>query len=65
MRGWGHVRTFTPWDMNVSGRARAALGAAAPGGSELPTGHELADSLLEPLAARSTDASAWAPGSWP
>jgi NADPH-dependent 2,4-dienoyl-CoA reductase/sulfur reductase-like enzyme len=52
VRSWGHVRTFTPWEMNVSDRARAVLGDAAPGGSELPTGHELADGLLEPLAAR-------------
>jgi cation diffusion facilitator CzcD-associated flavoprotein CzcO len=52
VRRWGHVRTFTPWEMNVSERARAALGEAAPAGSELPTGHELADGLLEPLAAR-------------
>ena len=51
VRSWGHVRTFTPWDMNVSERASAALGGTAPGGPELPTGNELADCLLEPLAA--------------
>ena len=48
MRAWGHVRTFTPWEMNVSARAGAAW-AAAPDGST-STGHELADGLLEPLA---------------
>jgi thioredoxin reductase len=47
---WGHVRLFTPWDMNVSERARAALGGA-PSGSGLPTGAELAERLLDPLAA--------------
>ena len=52
VRRWGHVRTFTPWDMNVSDRARAALEDEAPSGPELPSGHELADDLLEPLAAR-------------
>ena len=25
VRQWGHVRVFTPWDMNVSDRMRAAL----------------------------------------
>jgi len=51
VRRWGHVRTFTPWDMNVSRRARRALGEAAPSGPGLPTGDELACDLLEPLAA--------------
>ena len=51
VRAWGHVRTFTPWNMNVSRRARSALGAQAPAGVELPTGDELADRLIEPLAA--------------
>ena len=48
---WGHVRLFTPWSMNVSARAHAALGERAPVGEELPTGEELIDELLEPLAA--------------
>ncbi len=51
VRRWGHVRTFTPWDMNVSRRARAGLGEAAPAGDDLPTGDELAEGLIEPLAA--------------
>jgi thioredoxin reductase len=50
VRDWGHVRLFTPWDMNVSERARRAL-PAAPSGPELPTGAELAERLLDPLAA--------------
>lgn len=53
VRWWGHVRLFTPWSMNVSPRARAALGAAGvtvPDGDDCPTGRELAETLLDPLA---------------
>jgi thioredoxin reductase len=49
VRDWGHVRLFTPWDMNVSERMRQAL-PDAPTGSALPTGMELAEQLLDPLA---------------
>jgi NADPH-dependent 2,4-dienoyl-CoA reductase/sulfur reductase-like enzyme len=54
VRRWGHVRVFTPWDMNVSDRMAAALraaGAEVPRGAALPTGHELADRVYEPVAA--------------
>ncbi len=54
VRRWGHVRLFTPWSMNVSGRVARALergGESRPSGDSLPTGHELADRLLEPVAA--------------
>ncbi|HEX5759702.1 MAG TPA: flavoprotein, partial [Thermoanaerobaculia bacterium] len=54
VRGWGHVRLFTPWSMNVSPRVRAALAAAgyaAPDGEDCPTGTELAERLLQPVAA--------------
>ncbi|MGI8802719.1 MAG: flavoprotein [Solirubrobacteraceae bacterium] len=51
VRAWGHVRLFTPWSLNVSPPARAALGDAAPDGAGLPTGTELADRLLAPVAA--------------
>jgi thioredoxin reductase len=50
VREWGHVRLFTPWDMNVSPRMRRAL-PDAPSGIGLPTGNELADELMDPLAA--------------
>jgi hypothetical protein len=53
VRRWGHVRLFTPWDMNVSPRMRRHLEAAGlpvPEGGECPTGHELVDRLLTPLA---------------
>jgi len=54
VRRWGHVRTFTPWAMAVSPRARVALesaGSEVPEGERSPTGDELVDELLEPLAA--------------
>src|SRR5919199_5877943 len=54
VREWGHVRLFTPWDMNVSERMRSALAAAgveAPRGDELPTGDELAARLYDPVGA--------------
>jgi glycine/D-amino acid oxidase-like deaminating enzyme len=49
VRDWGHVRLFTPWDMNVSERMRRAL-PEAPAGAGLPTGAELAARLLDPVA---------------
>jgi thioredoxin reductase len=52
--GWGHVRIFSPWKYNVDSAARELLdrGAwTAPEGDEYPTGRELVDSYLRPLAA--------------
>jgi hypothetical protein len=54
VRAWGHVRLFTPWEMNVSPRMRRHLEAAGrkvPDGPECPTGQDLAERLFEPLAA--------------
>jgi cation diffusion facilitator CzcD-associated flavoprotein CzcO len=52
VRRWGHVRLFTPWAMNVSPGMRRELPALADlDPEETPTGHELADRLLEPVAA--------------
>jgi hypothetical protein len=54
VRAWGHVRLFTPWEMNVSPRMRRHLEAAGrevPDGVECPTGRELVERLFEPLAA--------------
>jgi len=53
LRQWGHVRLFSPWNMNVSPRiqrALASLGTPAPQGSGCPTGHELTDRIFQPLA---------------
>ncbi|MGK5448609.1 hypothetical protein [Streptomyces radiopugnans] len=49
-RDWGHVRLFTPWDLNASHRMRRHL-PNAPAGDACPTGAELADRLLDPIAA--------------
>ncbi|HVS15413.1 MAG TPA: hypothetical protein VMV46_15910 [Thermoanaerobaculia bacterium] len=53
VRDWRHVPLFTPWDLDVSPRQRAALAAAAaepPAGSDCPTGGELIAQVLEPLS---------------
>jgi cation diffusion facilitator CzcD-associated flavoprotein CzcO len=54
VRSWGHVRLFTPWEMNVSPRMRRHLEAAGrevPSGTGCPSGDDLATEVLEPLAA--------------
>lgn len=59
VREWGHVRLFTPWSMNVSPRMRRRLtadGTPAPDGEGYPTGTELAERVLDPVA-RSEDVS--------
>lgn len=53
VRDWGHVRLFSPWKINASPRARARLGRRGievPSGDSCPTGAELVERLLEPLA---------------
>jgi thioredoxin reductase len=54
VRKWGHVRIFSPWRHNVD-KASAALLASAgwvrPPDDAYPTGHELVDQYLAPLAA--------------
>ncbi|WP_458463961.1 NAD(P)-binding domain-containing protein [Paenibacillus sp.] len=50
---WGHVRLFSPWQYNVdkaAGRLLAKAGWVAPSPDGLPTGHELRDQYLRPLA---------------
>lgn len=54
VQAWGHVRMFTPWSMNVGPRSAARLMAAgwtAPPADECPTGAELVERVLAPLAA--------------
>jgi len=54
VRRWGHVRLFSPWDLDVSPRARHALEAAGhevPSGDDCPTGRELIERVLAPVAA--------------
>jgi hypothetical protein len=61
LRAWGHVRLFTPWDLDVSPRLRRHLGQAddglpVPAGDACPTGGELAE-----LCARAAALPAIAP----
>ncbi|HET9944225.1 MAG TPA: NAD(P)-binding domain-containing protein, partial [Actinomycetes bacterium] len=54
MRAWGHVRTFTPWDLLVDPAADKLLaptGWSRPATDEPPTGAEIVRHYLEPLAA--------------
>lgn len=51
---WSHVRLFTPWDLDLSPRQRrhlAAAGRSVPGGTHCPSGAELRERALLPLAA--------------
>lgn len=53
MRRWGHVRFFSPWNINRSPWGERALvdaGVALPDGDSFPTGAEYIESYLEPLA---------------
>ncbi|HUQ41992.1 MAG TPA: NAD(P)-binding domain-containing protein, partial [Candidatus Limnocylindrales bacterium] len=51
---WGHVRIFSPWKYNIAPAARDLLersGWVAPDGDGYPTGRDLVDAYLTPLAA--------------
>ena len=51
---WGHVRMFTPWRMNVGPASGALLrraGWASPDADVCPTGQEVVERYLQPLAA--------------
>ena len=53
VRRWGHVQLFSPWRYLVDGQVRSLLlghGWSEPEGSLHPTGAELVEHLLEPLA---------------
>jgi len=53
VRDWGHVRLFSPWRYNMDEMARSILfdhGWREPPADVLPTGHELYDAYLKPLA---------------
>lgn len=50
---WGHVRLFSPWQYNIDKVAKKLLtknGWKAPSAETLPTGKELVELYLEPLA---------------
>jgi Pyridine nucleotide-disulphide oxidoreductase len=54
IREWGHVRVFSPWAFNIDPAAMRLLtlnGWSAPDGGAYPTGDEIVERYLEPLAA--------------
>ncbi|KKX29362.1 FAD-dependent oxidoreductase [Rhizobium sp. LC145] len=54
LRTWGHVRVFSPWRYVVENAAASLLGRSGwrmPDLDELPTGAEIVERYLEPLAA--------------
>ena len=51
---WAHVRVFSPWEFNVDPASTALLdshGWVAPPAGDFPTGRDLLDVYLKPLAA--------------
>jgi thioredoxin reductase len=55
IREWGHVRMFSPWAYSLDPECVALLeasGWASPALDSYPTGQELVERYLEPLAAR-------------
>lgn len=54
IRQWGHVKVFSPWRFNIDSSAQPLLEQtdwAAPDSSRYPTGNEIVDDYLVPLAA--------------
>jgi thioredoxin reductase len=54
VRQWGHVQLFSPWEYNIdraAARLLAATGWNSPEPDQYPTGAELLERYLEPLAA--------------
>ncbi|OMF37126.1 hypothetical protein BK133_07350 [Paenibacillus sp. FSL H8-0548] len=50
---WAHVRLFSPWEFNVNKAAKQLLqssGWIAPDDAAIPTGRELVEAYLKPLA---------------
>src|SRR6476620_9387203 len=55
VRQWSHVRMFSPWEYNIdqaAGRLLGATGWNSPDPRHYPTGGELVERYLEPLATR-------------
>lgn len=53
VRQWGHVRMFSPWEYNIDRAAERLLASAgwnSPDPHQYPTGDELIERYLEPLA---------------
>jgi thioredoxin reductase len=55
IRQWGHVQLFSPWEYNIdraTARLLATTGWNSPEPDRYPTGAELVERYLEPLAAK-------------
>src|ERR1700730_3884255 len=55
VRQWGHVQLFSPWEYNIdraAARLLAPTGWNSPAPEQYPTGSELVERYLEPLATR-------------
>src|SRR4051794_38393257 len=60
VRQWGHVQLFSPWEYNIdraAARLLAPTGWNSPEPDQYPTGTELVERYLKPLAARTELAS--------
>ncbi|MDO8399730.1 MAG: NAD(P)-binding domain-containing protein [Bradyrhizobium sp.] len=60
VRQWGHVQLFSPWEYNVdraAARLLASTGWNSPEPDQYPTGAELVERYLAPLAAKTALAS--------
>ena len=57
MRQWDHVQLFSPWEYNIdkaAARLLAATGWNSPAPDQYPTGAEMVERYLEPLANNTT-----------
>ena len=57
VRQWGHVQLFSPWEYNIdraAARLLAGSGWNSPAPDQYPTGAELVERYLEPLATRTS-----------
>src|SRR5436190_6267636 len=55
VRQWGHVQLFSPWEYNIdraAARLLASTGWNSPEPGAYPTGAELVERYLQPLAAK-------------
>src|SRR3954453_852001 len=55
VRQWGYVQLFSPWEYNIdraSARLLAPVGWNSPDPAQYPTGIQLYERYLEPLAAK-------------
>ena len=60
VRQWGHVQLFSPWEYNIDRAAERLLtstGWNSPEPGQYPTGAELVERYLEPLATKTALAS--------